>query len=95
MLQNFFSGMGHSMMHSAGLPTPYDQIQQANMGLQTIEGARSNIALRQMQAQQSAMVTQNMMRQPVPPGLQAQDCLDAPATPAEIVSAVSKQRTLN
>jgi hypothetical protein len=92
MLQNFIGGMGQSMQHEAGLPTPYDKIQQANIGLQNIQSARANIALHQMQAQQSAAITQNMMRQPVPPELQ--DYLPGVhmATPSEMVQAVSKQR---
>jgi hypothetical protein len=52
LLQNFIGSMGQSMMTEAGLPTPYQKIQQANLGLQGIANARANVALHQAMAGQ-------------------------------------------
>ena len=52
LLQNFFSGMGNSMMSEAGLPTPYDKQQKALSGLQGVANAQGMLDLHQQMASQ-------------------------------------------
>jgi len=52
LLQNFFSGMGQSMMHEAGLPTPYDKQQAAMRGIEGVTVAQQNLELHKAMAGQ-------------------------------------------
>ena len=56
LLQNFFSGMGQSMMSEAGLPTPYEKQQKAVTGLQGVANAQGMLDLHQQMASQYAPV---------------------------------------
>lgn len=54
LLQNFFSGMGSSMMAEAGLPTPYEKQQKALAGLQGVANSQGMLDLHAAQASQYA-----------------------------------------
>jgi hypothetical protein len=55
-LQNFFSGMGQSMMHEAGLPTEYEKQQKALGNLTNLTSAQGLAALHQAVASQNSVV---------------------------------------
>lgn len=52
LLQNFFHGMGQSMMHEAGLPTDYEQQQRALTNLSALTTGQSNLELHKAMAAQ-------------------------------------------
>lgn len=56
LLQNFFSGMGHSMMKEGGLPTPQDKQNMLLNQIQGVTSAQSNVELHKMMAGQYAPV---------------------------------------
>lgn len=95
LLSNFFQGMGSSMMRQAGLPTPYDKVQQAQQGLDRIQQMQSTLGLQHQQLQNQAMLYQQMQRSPAPAGFEDKGIMPgAMLTPKEFSDQLLKSANM-
>lgn len=56
-------------MRQAGLPTPYDKVQQAQQGLDRIQQMQSTLGLQHQQLMNAALEYAERQRKPAPPGI--------------------------